>query len=70
MGHCGALGAHPTILRIFYRIILRSIYYCNIRFPYRINKVVRNITINILGHGGKKLGERWTCKGYMRCVEM
>ena len=52
---CGTLGAQPTIMRIFYRIILRSIYYCNIKFLYRINKVVRNITINILGHEGKKL---------------
>ena len=28
---------------------------CNIRFPCRIRKVVRNITINILDHKGKKL---------------
>ena len=41
--------------RIFYRIILRLIYYCNIRFFYRIRKVVKNITINILGHKGKKI---------------
>ena len=31
------------------------IYYCNIRLPYRIRKVVGNISINILGHEGKKL---------------
>ena len=30
-------------------------HYCNIRFPYRIRKVVGNISINILGHEGKKL---------------
>ena len=39
--------------RMFYRIILKSLYYCNIRFPYRIRKVVRNITLNILGHEGE-----------------
>ena len=31
------------------------LYYCNIRFPCRIKKVVRNITINIIGREGKKL---------------
>ena len=40
---------------IFYRIILRLLYYYNIRFPYRIRKVIRNITINILGHKGKHI---------------
>ena len=38
---------------MFYRIILKSLYYCNIRFPYRIRKLVGNITLNILGHEGK-----------------
>ena len=28
-------------------------YYCNIRLPYRIKKVVGNISINILGHEEK-----------------
>ena len=31
------------------------LYCCNIRFLYRIKKVVRNITINILVHEGKKI---------------
>ena len=35
--------------------ISRLIYYCNIRLPYIIRKVVGNIFINILGHEGKKL---------------
>ena len=30
------------------------LYYCNIRFPYRVRKDFRNIPINILGHKGKK----------------
>ena len=34
--------------------IFGLIYYCNIRLPYRIKKIVRNIFINILGHEGKK----------------
>ena len=34
---------------------MKSLYYCIIRFPYKIRKVVRNITINILDHEGKKL---------------
>ena len=38
-----------------YRIFLKLIYYYNIRFPYRIRKVVGNISINILGNEGKKL---------------
>ena len=38
-----------------YRIFLKLIYCCNIRFLYRIRKVVRNISINILCHEGKKL---------------
>ena len=33
---------------------MRLLYYCNIRFTYRIKKVVENITINILGHKRKK----------------
>ena len=35
--------------------IFRLLYYCNIRLPYRIRKVVGNIFINILSHEGKKL---------------
>ena len=35
--------------------ISRLIYYCNIRLPYRIRKIVGNIPINILGHEEKKL---------------
>ena len=34
------------------------LYYCNIMFTYRINKVVRNIrniSINILDYKGEKL---------------
>ena len=34
---------------------MKLLYYCNIRFPYRIRKVVRNININILDHEGKKI---------------
>ena len=37
--------------------ISRLIYYCNIRLPYKIRKVVGNISINILSHEGKKLYE-------------
>ena len=29
--------------------------HCNIRFPYRIRKVLRDILINILGYEGKKV---------------
>ena len=33
--------------------------------PYRLKKVVRNITINIMVMRGKSYEiERWTCKGY------
>ena len=35
--------------------IFRLIYYCNIRLPYRIRKVVGNIFINILSREEKKL---------------
>ena len=35
--------------------VFKLIYYCNIRLPYRIRKVVGNISINILGDEGKKL---------------
>ena len=41
--------------RILYRTFSKLICYCNIRFPYRIRKVIGNIFINILGHDGKKL---------------
>ena len=34
--------------------IFRLIYYRNITIPYRIKKVVGNISISILGHEGKK----------------
>ena len=40
--------------KTLYRIFLIFICHCNIRFPYRIRKVVDNIFINILGHEGKK----------------
>ena len=33
---------------------MKLLNYCNIRFPYRIKKV-RNITLNIFDHEGKKL---------------
>ena len=35
------------------------LYYCNLRFSYRIRKVIKNIPINILGHDGKNLRERF-----------
>ena len=35
--------------------IFGLIYYCNIRLPNRIRKVVGNISINILSHEEKKL---------------
>ena len=44
-----------SIDSFFVKNIYRLIYYCNIRLPYRIRKIVRNISINILGHEGKKL---------------
>ena len=44
-----------SIDSFFVKNIYRLIYYCNIRLPYRIRKVVGNISINILGHEGKKL---------------
>ena len=35
--------------------IAQLIYYCNIIFPYGIREVITNISINIIGHEGKKL---------------
>ena len=37
--------------RILYRIFTKLIYYSNIIFLYTIEKVIRNISINILGRG-------------------
>ena len=42
------------IVRKCPKFLIRLIYYCNIRLPYRIRKVVGNISINIPGHEGKK----------------
>ena len=36
--------------KILYKIFLKLIYYCNIIFVYKIRKIIRNISINILGH--------------------
>ena len=49
------ISINSYLERIFYKIVLRLLYYCNIRFLCKIRKVIRNITINILGHEGKKL---------------
>ena len=43
------------LVSFYYCNIIRLLYYCNIRFPSRIRKVVRNIIINILDHEWKKL---------------
>ena len=39
--------------KTLYRIFLIFICHCNIRFPYRIRKVIRNIYMNMLGYDGK-----------------
>ena len=49
-----------------YKLFSKSIYYCNIRFPYRINKVIGNISINILGHKGKK---SWDSDGLVETIQ-
>ena len=41
-------------------------HYYNIRFPYRIRKVVGNISINILGHERKKL---WDGNGPVKTIQ-
>ena len=45
------------LISIYYFFVMNIVsdnsyllYYCNIRFPYRIRKIVGNIPINILGH--------------------
>ena len=43
-----------SIDSFFIKNIFRLIYYCNIRLPYKIRKIVRNIFINILSYEGKK----------------
>ena len=39
--------------KILCRIFPKLIHSYNIGFPYRIRKVIKNISINILGHDGK-----------------
>ena len=52
--------------------IFGLIYYYNIRLPYRIRKVVGNISINIYSKswGEKIMWWRWACKDYMRWIEV
>ena len=45
-------------------------YHCNIKLPYRIRKVVENISINIVGQGEKVMRWRWTFRNYTRWIEM
>ena len=62
-----------------YRIFPKLIYYCNIRFPYKIKEVIGNIYINILGHKGKNswdedglveiIQSRWRCEEEWDSVE-
>ena len=46
------------------------LYYCNIGFPSKIRKVVRNNLINIMGYGGKKLLERFGVCTYVRVLRI
>ena len=39
--------------KTLYRIFLIFTCHCNIRFPYRIRKIIRNIYMNTLGYDGK-----------------
>ena len=41
------------------------IYHCNIRFPYKIRRVIRNIYINIVDLKGKRLCNGGYSKDYI-----
>ena len=42
-------------------------YHCNIRFPCKIKKVIKNIYINIIGHDKKKL---WNEDVFVKTMQM
>ena len=52
-----SLSSLPLVILfvVLFGGLAQQLYYCNIIFPYRIRKIVRNVPINILGHEGKKL---------------
>ena len=58
--------------KTLYRIFLIFTCHCNIRFPYRIRKVIRNIYMNTLGYDGKSyevemgLRKLYVVHGYVR----
>ena len=42
------------------------ICHCHIRFPYRMKKIIKSITINILGHGGEVMRRKWVYEDYIQ----
>ena len=57
------------IKNIIYNIS-RLIYYYNNRLPYRIRKVVGNIYKYSRSWGEKIMRWRWTCRDYMKWIEI
>ena len=54
------------LYKVLYRIFPKLIHYYNIRFLYRIRKVIKNISINILSHDGKN---SWDEDGFIEIIQ-